>query len=111
MGRNNKISNVLLCISVVLICIVCLCQAIQIKGLNGNISQLEAQIDVLTNGIEDVKGEMTVGFEDQQKQIDAQLEQIGTIKNVQSNTNRAFTRYQNQQSKVEEELREELKKD
>ena len=71
----------------------------------------ETRMDDLNICIDTVREEMNYGFEEQQKQIDAQLEQIGIIKNVQSNTNRAFTRFQNQQSKVEEELREELKKD
>lgn len=71
----------------------------------------ETRMDELNIQVEAIQEEMNYGFEEQQKQIDAQLEQIGNIKNVQSNTNRAFTRYQNQQSKVEQELREELKKD
>ena len=111
MRRNTKLGHVLLCIPVVLICIIFLCQAMQIKGLEGNISRLEEQIDILTNGIEDVKGEMVVTFEDQQKQIDAQAEAISQTKQIVSTTNKAFTRFQNQQSKVEQELREELKKD
>lgn len=111
MGRNDKIKHILLCIPVLLICIVCLCQAIQIKGLNDNISQLETQVNTLTSGIDSVRDEMTVSFENQQKQIDAQSEAISQTKQIVSTTNKAFTRFQNQQSKVEEELREELKKD
>ena len=71
----------------------------------------ETRMDELNIQVEAIQEEMNYGFEEQQKQIDAQLEQIGNIKNVQSNTNRAFTRFQKQQEKVEEELREELKKD
>ena len=95
---------------------------IYIAGLKSRLDTLERQtteqqtiqgtrMDELNIQVEAIQEEMNYGFEEQQKQIDAQLEQIGTIKNVQSNTNRAFTRFQKQQEKVEEDLREELKKD
>ncbi len=96
--------------------------AIYARGLGDRLEKLErasaeqqtmqeTRMDELNIQVEAIQEEMNYSFEEQQKQIDSQMEQIGTIKNVQSNTNRAFTRYQNQQSKVEEELREELKKD
>ena len=71
----------------------------------------ETRMDDLSVYIDTVREEMTFSFEEQQKQIDSQSEQINKVKNVQSNTNRAFTRFQKQQEKVEEDLREELKKD
>ena len=96
--------------------------AIYARGLGDRLEKLErasaeqqtvqeTRMDEMSIQVEAIQEEMNYGFEEQQMQIDAQLEQIGTIKNVQSNTNRAFTRFQNQQSKVEQELREELKKD
>ena len=96
--------------------------SIHIAGLKSRLDALErktaeqqtiqeTRMDDLSVCIDTVREEMNYSFEEQQKQIDAQLEQIGTIKNVQSNTNRAFTRFQKQQEKVEEDLREELKKD
>ena len=78
---------------------------------NQNTVSQQSQIDGLSLNIETVRNDMQAGFENQQSQLDEQQEQITTQKNVQSNTNKAFTRFQNQQSKVEEELREELKKD
>ena len=71
----------------------------------------ETRMDDLSVCIDTVREEMTFSFEEQQKQIDSQSEQINKVKNVQSNTNKAFTRFQKQQEKVEEDLREELKKD
>lgn len=71
----------------------------------------ETRMDDLSVYIDTVREEMTFSFEEQQKQIDSQSEQINKVKNVQSNTNKAFTRFQKQQEKVEEDLREELKKD
>lgn len=71
----------------------------------------ETRMDDLSVYIDTVREEMTFSFEEQQKQIDSQSEQINKVKNVQSNTNKAFTRFQKQQEKVEEDFREELKKD
>lgn len=71
----------------------------------------ETRMDDLSVYIDTVREEMTFSFEEQQKQIDGQAEQIAKTKQIVSTTNKAFTRFQNQQSKVEEELREELKKD
>lgn len=95
---------------------------IYIAGLKNRLDILERQsaeqqtiqqneIDGLSLNIETVRNEMNAGFENQQKQIDSQAEQISKTKLIVSTTNKAFTRFQNQQSKVEEELREELKKD
>ena len=78
---------------------------------NQNTVSQQSQIDGLSLNIETVRSEMNVGFEEQQAQIDSQQEQIQRQKQISSATNKAFTRFQNQQSKVEEELREELKKD
>lgn len=95
---------------------------IYIAGLKNRLDILERQateqqtiqqneIDGLSLNIETVRNEMNAGFENQQKQIDSQAEQITKTKQIVSTTNKAFTRFQNQQNKVEEELREELKKD
>lgn len=81
------------------------------KSSNETIESQQAQIDGLSLNIETVRSEMSAGFEEQQSQIDSQQEQINKQKQISSATNKAFTRFQNQQSKVEEELREELKKD
>lgn len=81
------------------------------KSSNETIESQQAQIDGLSLNIETVRNEMSAGFENQQSQLDSQAEQISKQKQVSSATNKAFTRFQNQQSKVEEELREELKKD
>lgn len=78
---------------------------------NQNTVSQQSQIDGLSLNIETVRSEMSAGFEEQQSQIDSQQEQINKQKQISSATNKAFTRFQNQQSKVEEELREELKKD
>ena len=78
---------------------------------NQNTVSQQNEIDGLSLNIETVRNEMNAGFENQQKQIDGQAEQIAKTKQIVSTTNKAFTRFQNQQSKVEEELREELKKD
>ena len=78
---------------------------------NQNTVSQQSQIDGLSLNIEAVRNDMSAGFEEQQAQIDSQQEQIQRQKQISSATNKAFTRFQNQQSKVEEELREELKKD
>ena len=96
--------------------------SIHIAGLKSRLDALErktaeqqtiqeTRMDDLSVCIDTVREEMNYSFEEQQKQIDSQSEQINKVKNVQSNTNKAFTRFQNQQSKVEQELRKELKKD
>lgn len=78
---------------------------------NQNTASQQSQIDGLSLNVETVRNDMNAGFEEQQAQLDSQAEQISKQKQVSSATNKAFTRFQNQQSKVEEELREELKKD
>lgn len=75
-----------------------------------NIEQ-QSQIDSLSLNIEAVRDEMRKGFESQQIQIDSQQEQITTQKGIQSNTIKAFVRYQKQQADTNEEFKEELKKD
>ena len=81
------------------------------QATNQNTVSQQSQIDGLSLNIETVRNDMSAGFEEQQAQIDSQQEQIQRQKQISSTTNKAFTRFQNQQSKVEEELREELKKD
>lgn len=73
--------------------------------------QIQAQVDDLSGAIESVRNEMTESFADQQKQIDSQQEQISTQKNVQSNTIKAFVRYQKEQAQTNKDFKEELKKD
>lgn len=96
--------------------------AIYVRTLTDKIDALEkrqeeqdtmhkTELDCTNLYIEAVKNELTASIDDQQKQIDSQSEQISRIKNVQSNTNKAFTRFQKQQEQVEADLREELKKD
>lgn len=75
-----------------------------------SISQ-QSQIDGLSLNIETVRNEMQAGFEDQQKQLEQQQEQLNTQKNIQSNTIKAFVRYQKQQAEQADEFKEELKKD
>lgn len=80
------------------------------KTSQDTVSQ-QSQIDGLSLNIETVRNDMQAGFEDQQKQIDSQQEQISTQKNVQSNTIKAFVRYQKEQAQTNEDFKEELKKD
>ena len=106
----------------ILLMIILSIMAITIAGLKEQLNTLQqktdqqsisqqSQIDGLSLNIETVRNDMNAGFENQQSQIDSQQEQINKQKQISSATNKAFTRFQNQQSKVEEELREELKKD
>ena len=73
--------------------------------------QIQAQVDDLSGAIESVRNEMTEGFADQQQQLDDQKTQIATQKGIQSNTIKAFVRYQKQQADQNEEVKEELKND
>lgn len=73
--------------------------------------QIQAQVDDLSGAIESVRNEMTEGFADQQQQLDDQKTQIATQKGIQSNTIKAFVRYQKQQADQNEEFKEELKND
>jgi hypothetical protein len=81
------------------------------RGTSQQASSQQAQIDSLSLYIEGVKDEMQSGFEDQQAQLDSQQEQLNTQKNVQSNTLKAFVRYQKEQAQQNEEFKEELKND
>lgn len=83
---------------------------LQQKTDQQSISQ-QSQIDGLSLNIETVRNEMQAGFEDQQKQLEQQQEQLNTQKNIQSNTLKAFIRFQKQQAEQADEFREELKKD
>lgn len=73
--------------------------------------QQQSQIDSLSGAIESVRNEMTEGFADQQQQLNDQKTQIATQKGIQSNTIKAFVRYQKQQAEQNEEFKEELKND
>lgn len=73
--------------------------------------QIQTQVDDLSGAIESVRNEMTEGFADQQQQLDDQKTQIATQKGIQSNTIKAFVRYQKQQAEQNEEFKEELKND
>lgn len=73
--------------------------------------QIQTQVDNLSGAIESVRDEMTEGFADQQQQLDDQKTQIATQKGIQSNTIKAFVRYQKQQADQNEEFKEELKND
>lgn len=95
--------------------------AITIAGLKEQLNTLQqktdqqsinqqSQIDGLSLNIETVRNEMQAGFEDQQKQLEQQQEQLNTQKNIQSNTLKAFIRFQKQQAEQADEFREELKK-
>ena len=122
MEEEIKKSDLAMGAFAILLMIILSVMAITIAGLKEQLNTLQqktdqesisqqSQIDGLSLNIETVRNEMQAGFEDQQKQIDGQAEQIAKTKQIVSTTNKAFTRFQNQQSKVEEELREELKKD
>lgn len=78
---------------------------------NQNTVSQQSQIDGLSLNIETVRNDMQAGFENQQSQLDEQQEQITTQKNVQSNTIKAFVRYQKEQAQTNEDFKEELKKD
>lgn len=73
--------------------------------------QIQTQVDNLSGAIESVRDEMTEGFADQQKRLDEQQEQLNTQKNIQSNTIKAFMRYQKEEAQINEDFKEELKKD
>lgn len=73
--------------------------------------QIQTQVDNLSGAIESVRDEMTEGFADQQQQLDNQKTQIATQKGIQSNTIKAFVRYQKEQAEQNEEFKEELKND
>lgn len=106
----------------ILLMIILSIMAITIAGLKEQLNTLQqktdqqsisqqSQIDGLSLNIETVRNEMQAGFEDQQKQLEQQQEQLNTQKNIQSNTLKAFIRFQKQQAEQADEFREELKKD
>lgn len=78
---------------------------------NQNTVSQQSQIDGLSLNIETVRNDMSAGFEAQQSQIDKQQEQLTTQKGIQSNTIKAFVRYQKQQAEQNEAFKEELKND
>ena len=78
---------------------------------NQNTVSQQSQIDGLSLNIETVRNEMSAGFEEQQSQLDKQQEQLTTQKGIQSNTIKAFVRYQKQQAEQNEAFKEELKND
>lgn len=107
---------------IVLLMIILSAMALTIAGLKGQLNALQqkadqesisqqSQIDGLSLNIETVRNEMQAGFENQQKQLEQQQEQLNTQKNIQSNTLKAFIRFQKQQAEQADEFREELKKD
>ena len=81
------------------------------RGTSQQASSQQAQIDSLSLYIEGVRDEMQEGLEEHQAQLDSQQEQLNTQKNVQSNTLKAFIRYQKEQAQQNEEFNEELKND
>jgi CHASE1-domain containing sensor protein len=81
------------------------------RGTSETMTSQQSQIDSLGLYIEGVRDEMQEGFEEHQAQLDSQQEQLNTQKNVQSNTLKAFVRYQKEQAQQNEEFKEELKKD
>ena len=81
------------------------------RGTSETMTSQQSQIDSLGLYIEGVKDEMQEGLEAHQAQLDSQQEQLNTQKNVQSNTLKAFVRYQKEQAQQNEEFKEELKND
>lgn len=96
--------------------------ALTIAGLREQLNELQqktnqdtvsqqAQIDGLALNIETVRNDMQSSFDEQQKRLDEQQEQLNTQKNIQSNTIKAFIRYQKEEAQRNEDFKEELKKD
>lgn len=81
------------------------------RGTSETMTSQQSQIDNLGLYIEGVRDEMQEGLEEHQAQLDSQQEQLNTQKNVQSNTLKAFVRYQKEQAQQNEEFKEELKND
>lgn len=81
------------------------------RGTSETMTSQQSQIDSLGLYIEGVRDEMQEGLEEHQVQLDSQQEQLNTQKNVQSNTLKAFVRYQKEQAQQNEEFKEELKND
>lgn len=124
MEEKNKYSNEEIAIWVILI-ILFIGFAVMAVHLRGTTDQLEkfqkqqeeqnvqqqTQIDELSGAVETVRSDMEAGFSDQQGQLDQHQEQITSQKSIQSNTIKAFIRYQKQQADQNEEFKEELKND
>lgn len=122
--EKNKYSNEEIAIWVILI-ILFIGFAVMAVHLRGTTDQLEqfqkqqeeqnvqqqTQIDELSGAVETVRSDMETGFSDQQNQLDQHQAQITSQKNIQSNTIKAFIRYQKQQADQNEEFKEELKND
>lgn len=122
--EKNKYSNEEIAIWVILI-ILFIGFAVMAVHLRGTTDQLEkfqkqqeeqnvqqqTQIDELSGAVETVRSDMETGFSDQQDQLDQHQEQITSQKSIQSNTIKAFIRYQKQQADQNEEFKEELKND
>lgn len=122
--EKNKYSNEEIAIWVILI-ILFIGFAVMAVHLRGTTDQLEkfqkqqeeqnfqqqTQIDELFGAVETVRSDMETGFSDQQGQLDKHQEQITSQKSIQSNTIKAFIRYQKQQANQNEEFKEELKND
>lgn len=122
MEEEIKKSDLAMGTFAILLMIILSVMAITIAGLKEQLNTLQqktdqesisqqSQIDGLSLNIETVRNEMQAGFEDQQKQLEQQQEQLNTQKNIQSNTLKAFIRFQKQQAEQADEFREELKKD
>lgn len=124
MEEKNKYSNEEIAIWVILI-ILFVGFAVMAVHLRGTTDQLEqfqkqqeeqnvqqqTQIDELSGAVETVRSDMEAGFSDQQDQLDQHQKQITSQKSIQSNTIKAFIRYQKQQADQNEEFKEELKND
>lgn len=116
--KKDFVNSLLVIILFILLAV----SGLYIRGLTDRLNTLEqktnqenieqqTQIDGLALNIESVRDEMRESFEDQQSQLDSQQEQISAQKGIQSNTIKAFVRYQKQQAEKNEEFKEELKKD
>lgn len=122
MEEEIKKSDLAMGAFAILLMIILSVMAITIAGLKEQLNTLQqktdqesishqSQIDGLSLNIETVRNEMQAGFENQQKQLEQQQEQLNTQKNIQSNTLKAFIRFQKQQAEQADEFKEELKKD
>lgn len=122
--EDNRITNKELgeALIIGLLLIVLCVMAIQLRNTQDRLTELErgtsetmtsqqSQIDNLGLYIEGVRDEMQEGLEEHQAQLDSQQEQLNTQKNIQSNTIKAFMRYQKEEAQINEDFKEELKKD
>lgn len=71
------------------------------ENTNDQMTEQQAQMDVLAEDIAGVRDDMEEGFRNQQEQID-------TARQVQRNTNSALTRLRKQRDELEEELKKGL---